>query len=58
MSDTEKYVRLTAAAVGLPIPEEYMKGTVANFERSAALAKVLMDFPLPADTLPAPVYEP
>jgi hypothetical protein len=59
MSDeTEKYVRATAAVVGLPIPEEYVKGTVANFERSAALARQLMDFPLPADVHPAPTFEP
>lgn len=58
MSDTEKYVRLTAAAVGLPIAEEHMQGTVANFERSAALAKILLDFPLPLDVQPAPIYEP
>ena len=56
--DTEKYVRATAAAVGLPIPEEYLKGTVANFERSAALAKQLMDFPLAMDVHPAPTYDP
>ncbi len=58
MKDTEAYVRATAEAVGLPIPEQYIKGTVANFERSAALAKQLMDFPLPMDVQPAPIYEP
>jgi hypothetical protein len=58
MSDGEKYVQAAAAAVDLPIPEQYFKATVANFERSAALAKQLMDFPLPVDVHPAPNYEP
>ena len=55
---TEEYVKATAEAVGLPIPPEYLAGTVANFERSAALAKILMDFPLPIDVQPAPQFEP
>jgi len=56
--DTKKYVESVSAAIGLSIPEQYKEGTVANFERSAALAKILMDFPLPIDVLPAPTYEP
>ena len=55
---TEDYEKATAEAVGLPIPPEYLRGTVANFERSAALARQLMDFPLPMDVHPAPTYEP
>ena len=56
--ETEQYVQAMAAAVGLPIPAEYFAGTVANFERTAALAKTLMDFPLPVEAQPAPSYEP
>jgi len=56
--ETEDYVKAVAAAVGLPIPAEYLAGTVANFERTATLARMLMDFPLPADVHPAPTYEP
>ena len=59
MSDeARKYVEASAAALELSIPAEYMEGTVANFQRSAALAKTLMDFPLPIDVPPAPTYEP
>ena len=54
----EDYVKGAAEAVNLPIPPEYLAGTVANFARSAALAKILMDFPLPIDVHPAPTYEP
>jgi hypothetical protein len=55
---SEEYVKELAATVALPIPGEYLAGVVLNFERSAALAKVLMDFPLPMDVHPAPIYEP
>lgn len=57
-AETEQYVRAAAKAVSLPIAEQYVPGTIANFERSAALAKALMDFPLPVDVLPASTYEP
>ena len=55
---TEDLVKATAEAVALPIPPEYFAGVVMNFERSAALAKILLDFPLPMDVHPAPKYEP
>jgi hypothetical protein len=56
--DAEVYVTAAAKAIDLPIPPEYLPGAVLNFERSAALAKQLMDFPLPPGTEPAPVYKP
>lgn len=54
--DTETYVKLAAELVGLPIPDEYRAGTLLNFERSAALAAQLMEFPLPPEVQPAPVF--
>jgi hypothetical protein len=56
--DNETYVKLAAEAIGLPIPEPYLAGTVLNFERSAALARLLMDFPLPPELEPAYVFHP
>jgi len=55
--DNEAYVKAAAEAIGLPIPAEYFAGTVANFERSAALAKQVMEFPLPPEIQPAPVFK-
>ncbi|MGQ0651868.1 MAG: DUF4089 domain-containing protein [Betaproteobacteria bacterium] len=55
---SEDYVKAAAEAVSLPIPAEYFAGVVMNFQRSEALAKVLMDFPMPMDVHPAPNYEP
>lgn len=56
--DHESYVKLAAEVVGLPIPDEYLAGTVLNFERSVVLARQVTDFPLPADVEAAPVFEP
>lgn len=56
--DHESYVKLAAEVIGLPIPGEYLAGTVLNFERSALLARQVMEFPLPADVEAAPVFEP
>jgi hypothetical protein len=56
--DNQTYVKLAAEAIDLPIPPEYLAGTLLNFERSAALAKQVMEFPLPPDIQPAPVFHP
>jgi hypothetical protein len=56
--DTETYVKLAAEAIDLHIPPERLAGTVLNFERSAALAKLLMEFDLPFESQPAPLYRP
>ena len=56
--DSETYVKLAAEAINLPIPPERLAGTVLNFERSAALAKLLMEFELPFESQPAPLYRP
>jgi len=56
--DSETYVKAAAEAIGLPIPPQYWAGTLLNFERSAALAKQVMEFPLPSDIQPAPVFRP
>jgi hypothetical protein len=54
--DSKAYVKLAAELIDLPIPEQYFPGTVANFERTAALAKLVMDFPLPPEVEPAPAF--
>ena len=56
--DNETYVKLAAEAIDLRIPPERLAGTVLNFERSAALAKLLLEFDLPFESQPAPLYRP
>jgi hypothetical protein len=53
--DTEAYVKVAAEAIDLPIPRERLAGTVLNFERAAALARLLMEFELPFESQPAPL---
>ena len=56
--DMEAYVDAAAALVGLPLDPEHRPGVVLNLERIAVLAALLMAFPLPDDTEPAPVFSP
>jgi hypothetical protein len=56
--DIESHVKLTAEAIGLGIPPQYLAGVVANFKRSADMAAHVMAFPLPTEVEPAPVYRP
>ena len=50
--DTESYVKLAAEAIDLRIPSERLAGTVLQFERSAALAQLVMEFDLPFESQP------
>ena len=45
--DAEAHMDLMAAALGLPIMPEYRAGVIANLARTAELARLVMDFPLP-----------
>jgi len=56
--DYTTYVEQAAAVVGLPIPPEYHQSVVENFERIAAIAQLVMEFPLDEDVEIAPVFEP
>ena len=56
--DLEAYVDTAARLVGLPLDPAHRPGVVLNLERIAAMAALVMEFPLPEETEPAPVYEP
>ena len=56
--DAEAYLDAAAAALGLPIAPEHRPGVLANLERIAGMARLLAEFPLPAEIEPAPVYRP
>lgn len=47
-----------AAVLGLPLAAAHLPGVAQQLERSAALARPLLDFPLPADLEPASVFHP
>ncbi|MEB3338273.1 MAG: DUF4089 domain-containing protein [Leptolyngbyaceae bacterium] len=44
--------------LGLPLSPEYQPGVVENFTKLAAIADLIMDFPLPEDIEIAPVFQP
>ena len=54
----ESYVQSAAAVIELPIDAAYLPGVVADFERAAAFAAHLMEFPLDPKIEAAPVFEP
>jgi len=56
--DAEAYVGAAAALLGLPIDPAHRPGLVLNLERIAQMAALVMEFPLPEETEPAPVFRP
>ncbi|PZV08812.1 MAG: DUF4089 domain-containing protein [Leptolyngbya sp.] len=56
--DLSSFVDQAALLIGLPIPAEYRQAVIDNFERIAAIAQIVTEFPLPDDIEIAPVFEP
>ncbi|WP_416671244.1 DUF4089 domain-containing protein [Egbenema bharatensis] len=42
----------------LPIVSEYRPGVIINLERTATIAQLVLDFPLPETIEPAPFFQP
>lgn len=56
--DLSTFVDQAAILIDLPIPAAYRQAVIDNFERIAAIAQLVTEFPLPEDTEIAPVFEP
>jgi len=56
--DIEAYVDAASALVGAAIDPAYRPGVILNMRRVAEMAALVMDFPLPDDTDPAPIFHP
>lgn len=56
--DAETYVDAAAALIGLPLDSAHRPGVVLNVQRIAEMAALVMAFPLPEETEPAPVFRP
>jgi hypothetical protein len=56
--DIATLVDLMAQLLDLPLDPDYRPGVIANFERTAAIAQLVMDFPLADDIEVAPIYQP
>ncbi len=58
LTQVAEFVDQTALMVGLPIPPENRQAVIDNFERIAAIAQLVLDFPLHEDIEIAPVFQP
>ncbi|MDJ0732884.1 MAG: DUF4089 domain-containing protein [Nostocaceae cyanobacterium] len=56
--DTTTYVEQIALLMNLQLPDEYLDGVVANFERIRVIAQIVNEFALPEEVEAAPVFEP
>ena len=56
--DAEAYVDAAAALIGLPIDPEHRPGVVLNLARIAQMAALVLEYPLPDEAEPAPVFRP
>jgi hypothetical protein len=55
--DASAYLDQAAGLVGLDIDDAYRPGVIENLQRLAAVARLVVDFPLPDDLEAAPVFE-
>ena len=56
--DVDAYADAAAAAVELPIAPAHRPGVILNLERIAAMARLVLDFPIGDEIDPAPVFRP
>lgn len=54
----ERTVEALASVVDLNIPPQYLTGVAENLDRLLVQAKLVMEFELPPDAEPAPVFRP
>ncbi len=55
--DAEKHVRHMAEVMEIAIAADWMPTVVANMATTAAIAELVLAFPLEDHTEPAPVFE-
>jgi hypothetical protein len=54
--DIEAFVTAAARIIDLPLAPAHQPGVVMNFQRIAALARLVNEFPLASDVEPATVF--
>lgn len=57
-SDLEAYADAAAAMIGLALDPAHRPGVILNLRRIAEQAALVMEFPLPQECEPAPVFVP
>lgn len=58
IKNIDRYVESTAELIDLPLDPEYRPGVIANFEKIAEIAQLVLEFPLPTEIEAAPTFEP
>lgn len=56
--DPAEYVEQMALLLDLQLDPEHRPGVVENFAKIIAIAQLVNEFPLPAEIVAAPVFEP
>ncbi|MBD3880814.1 DUF4089 domain-containing protein [Phormidium tenue FACHB-886] len=56
--DAATLVDLMAQLLDLELDSAHRPGVITNLERTAAIAKLVMEFPLPDEIEVAPVFQP
>jgi Protein of unknown function (DUF4089) len=54
----EPLVDQLAHLIALPLAPDHRPGVIANFERTAAIAQLVMEFPLEDEVEIAPIFQP
>lgn len=56
--DPEAYVAQASALLGIPLDAEARAGVALQLRRTAEAAQLVVDFELPPDLDPAPLFKP
>jgi hypothetical protein len=56
--DLEQLVDLMADLLDITLDPEHRPGVIANLTRTAAIAQLVMEFPIPDEIEVAPVFQP
>ena len=56
--DAAAYVDAASAAIGLGLDPAHRPGVIANMQRIATFAQLVMEFPLDDTVEPLPLYRP
>ena len=56
--DIPALVDLMSQLLDLPIDPDHRPGVIANLERTASIAQLVLNFPLPDEIEVAPVFQP
>lgn len=57
-TDFAELVDQMAKLLDLPITSDYRPGVIANLERSATIAQLVLEFPIPDSIEAAPTFQP